>query len=101
MEGVVAGDATELLLDLRFASASRRASSKLCVELERDVTTFVCNEEIKIFLRREQLKKLCILSCYSPPQDTLLLSANHLRMKFNVFYLKIQVVLRSNHSPLQ
>jgi len=41
MEGVVAGDATELLLDLRFASASRRASSKLCVELERDVTTFV------------------------------------------------------------
>jgi hypothetical protein len=44
MEGVVAGDATEPLLDLRFVSASRRASSKLCVEFERDVTTFVCNE---------------------------------------------------------
>ena len=50
MEGVVAGDATELPLDLRFASAPRRASSKLCVELDRDVATFVCNEEIKIFL---------------------------------------------------
>ena len=57
MEGVVAGDATELLLDLRFPSASRRASSKLCVELERDVATFVCNEEIRIFLWRGKLKK--------------------------------------------
>lgn len=87
MEGVVAGDATALLLDLRFASASRRASSKLCVELERDVTTFVCNEDIRIFLRREKLnKKKCILSCYSPPQDTLLLTVNPLRMKCNMFY---------------
>jgi hypothetical protein len=44
MVGVVAGVATDPFLALRFSSASRRASSKLCVELERDVTTFVCNE---------------------------------------------------------
>lgn len=48
MVGVATGVGTDPVLALRFASASRRASSKLCVELERDVTTFVCNEATEV-----------------------------------------------------
>jgi hypothetical protein len=50
MVGVVAGVATDPLLALRLASDSRRTSSKLCAELERDVTTFVCNEVTMVTL---------------------------------------------------
>ena len=52
--GLVADDTVDARLE---ASASRKASSKLCMEVDLDGTTFVCKEKYQLLANLSNLHK--------------------------------------------